>query len=40
MTIDLGVAVAERMAVILDQRRRNGWVAEAGMAIGIGGRSI
>lgn len=40
MAIDLGIAVTERMPVIRDQRRRNRWVAEARVAIGIGGRSI
>lgn len=40
MAIDFGIAVAEPMPVICDQRRRNRWVAEARVAIGIGGRSI
>jgi hypothetical protein len=33
MMIDLGIAVAESMPVILDQRRRNRWVAEARVAM-------
>jgi hypothetical protein len=36
MTIDLGISVAECMPVILHERWRYGWIAEARVAIGIG----
>jgi hypothetical protein len=39
MAIDFVVAGAKRMPVILDERRRYGWIAEAGVAAGIGRRS-
>jgi hypothetical protein len=34
MTIDLVIAVAKRVPVILNQRRRYGWIAEVRMAAG------
>jgi hypothetical protein len=40
MTVDLFIAVAECMPVVLHERRRDGWIAEARMASGIGRRSI
>ena len=40
MTIDLLIAVAERMPVVLDERRRHGRIAEAWVAGGIGRCSI
>jgi len=40
VTIDLFIAGAERMPVILNERRRYGGIAEARMASGIGRRSI
>jgi hypothetical protein len=35
MTIDLVIAVTKRMPVILNQRRRHGWIAEVRVAAGI-----
>jgi hypothetical protein len=40
MTIDLVVAVAKRVPVILEERWRRRRVAEPGMAIHIGGRTL
>jgi hypothetical protein len=40
VTIDLFIAAAERMPVILNERRRYGRITEARMASGIGRRSI
>jgi hypothetical protein len=39
MTIDLVIAVAKRMPVIRNQRRRHGWIAEVRVAAGIRRRS-
>jgi hypothetical protein len=40
MTIDLVIAVAKRVPVILNQRRGHGWIAEVRMAAGFRGRSL
>jgi hypothetical protein len=40
MAIHLVIAVAKRMPVILDERRRHGWIAEARVVAGIGRRSF
>ena len=40
MTIDLLIAVAKRVPVVLDEGRRHGWIAKPWMAGGIGRCSI
>jgi hypothetical protein len=40
MTIDLLIAVAERMPVVLNERRRHRWIAERWVAGGIGRGSL
>jgi hypothetical protein len=40
MTINLVIAGSKRVPVILNQRRRHGWIAEVGVAVRIWGRSL